>query len=403
MPHVVGKDMIGGMGFVGLEAGRMYKLGYESRLEYKTAQGASLNLASVDAPFNALSIYGKSTQNGTPTPDAPIPIDSNEGDLRITTCGKNLFDPALLEDDSLFDKSYTSSGFWILKVLVPNEDITISVEKTSNANNSFLAVSADGNNSASKYWFIHGTMVTDSTPLYRTLSKDSHTGSIYLYLGATKDRVDAILPNVGYIQIEVGSTVSDYEPYIAKTITISIPNGLPGIPVSSGGNYTDSDSRQWVCDEIDFKRGKYIQRVWRKMFDGSESWGLYNTSLYLGFNISILPEAMQAREGYCSAMRVHGISSSYHDVICFGANNTTIYLPLNSFRDDTLDDSGLSNWKAYLQENPMTVMTYLTNPIERELAPEEVAAYKALHTYSPSTVVMNDAGVWMKVGYKAIP
>ena len=36
---------------------------------------------------------------------------------------------------------------------------------------------------------------------------------------------------------------------------LQTPNGLPGIPVTSGGNYTDPTGRQWVCDEVDFGEG----------------------------------------------------------------------------------------------------------------------------------------------------
>lgn len=47
----------------------------------------------------------------------------------------------------------------------------------------------------------------------------------------------------------------------SQQLVISTPNGLPGIPVDSGGNYTDADGQQWVCDEVDFERGVYVQRV----------------------------------------------------------------------------------------------------------------------------------------------
>lgn len=46
-----------------------------------------------------------------------------------------------------------------------------------------------------------------------------------------------------------------------QKLRIETPNGLPGIKVDSGGNYTDSDGQQWICDEIDLERGKYVQRV----------------------------------------------------------------------------------------------------------------------------------------------
>ena len=43
----------------------------------------------------------------------------------------------------------------------------------------------------------------------------------------------------------------------------------------------------------------------------------------------------------------------------------------------------------------------LKTPVERDLTPEEIAAYKALRTYGPTTVVSNDAGVHMEVTYVA--
>ena len=46
-----------------------------------------------------------------------------------------------------------------------------------------------------------------------------------------------------------------------QTLTLPTPNGLPGIPVASGGNYTDSTGQQWVCDEVDLERGVKVYRV----------------------------------------------------------------------------------------------------------------------------------------------
>gem|GEM_PF-5063793 len=43
----------------------------------------------------------------------------------------------------------------------------------------------------------------------------------------------------------------------------------------------------------------------------------------------------------------------------------------------------------------------LKTPIERDLTPEEIAAYKALHTNYPTTVISNDAGAHMEVAYVA--
>lgn len=47
----------------------------------------------------------------------------------------------------------------------------------------------------------------------------------------------------------------------SQTLTINTPNRLCGIPVDTGGNYTDSTGQQWVCDEVDFERGVFVQRI----------------------------------------------------------------------------------------------------------------------------------------------
>lgn len=62
----------------------------------------------------------------------------------------------------------------------------------------------------------------------------------------------------------------------SQSLTLATPNGLPGVPVSKDGNYTDSNGQQWVCDEIDLERGKYVQRVVIENISGG--WSLKETS-----------------------------------------------------------------------------------------------------------------------------
>ena len=92
--------------------------------------------------------------------------------------------------------------------------------------------------------------------------------------------------------------IKTYEPYREpQTLTLQTPNGLPGVPVSKDGNYTDADGQQWVCDEVDLGRGKYgrTQFVCGRIYDPSDysgdigishipkgddrSWGCKNGSL----------------------------------------------------------------------------------------------------------------------------
>ena len=201
--------------------------------------------------------------------------------------------------------------------------------------------------------------------------------------------------------VYAGSAPTPYEPYRdPQSLTLATPNGLPGIPVTKDGNYTDENGQQWICDEIDLGRGKYIERTWKKTLDGSELWGVYLTTGYEGFSTKIMPFNSYRRNGFCDLFTVKEVSD-FEESVWFGVNNSNIYVIKSRFYDPSLEDKGLANWKAFLAENPMTVMTYMDTPIERDLTPEEIAAYKALRTYGPTTVITNDAGAGMEVTYVA--
>jgi len=55
-----------------------------------------------------------------------------------------------------------------------------------------------------------------------------------------------------------------------QTLTLPTPNGLPGIPVTSGGNYIDQSGQQWVCDEVDLERGVKVQRIGKERVNTSD-------------------------------------------------------------------------------------------------------------------------------------
>lgn len=59
----------------------------------KAVQGEVITVSdSAEAPLQGLKVFGKTTQNGTPTPDAPVALESvgDGGSVTTTVCGKNL-------------------------------------------------------------------------------------------------------------------------------------------------------------------------------------------------------------------------------------------------------------------------------------------------------------------------
>lgn len=208
---------------------------------------------------------------------------------------------------------------------------------------------------------------------------------------------------VSNIQLELGDKATDYEPYRGSQ-NIAIPYALPGIPVTSEGNYTDANGRQWVCDEVDFEQGMYIQRVQTIVLDGTEditreerSGGTYRFVLRQFGPIRSKPTL----GGYCSHFPydLSPISdNSKNNVLSLW---TTGY-PYCRF-DDIESVEAMATWLAeqYAAGTPVTIKAVRETPIETPLTAEELAAFKALRTNYPNTTVINDSGAMMELKYNA--
>lgn len=205
------------------------------------------------------------------------------------------------------------------------------------------------------------------------------------------------------IMVNEGNEKLPYEPYKQpQSLTVQTPNGLPGIPVTSGGNYTDENGQQWICDEIDFKRGKYVQRVAWVTFDGSED------ELWL-FDSNDDPVSLSARGrvlmyGMCSQKKRNHVlcnrriysKNTYYDTenACF-SDRANIYIYGEKATVETE-----SEWRQDLSEKPVTVLYEMETPIETDLSEEQLSAYSNLHTNRPTTVVSATDDVGIKLTYK---
>ena len=265
---------------------------------------------------------------------------------------------------------------------------------------------------------LNGTFGTNNRNFYITLKPGVYclTGGAIWHIIASKDSVfDRILTideettyhcyisNGTYNEvvsnpmINAGSTALPYEPYKpAQTLIIPTPNGLSGIPVSSGGNYTDADGQQWVCDEVDFKKGVYVQRVatetpkakWKNFEETADVPNRYCISGAL---------VNRYRDGSTKCLISHGIYANWGIAPGWALNSTTFYYHP---KEDVTKEEAKEQILGFINSaNPLTFLGQLETPIEKPLTTEQLATYKALRTYSPTTTVANDAEAGMSVGY----
>lgn len=185
----------------------------------------------------------------------------------------------------------------------------------------------------------------------------------------------------------------------AQRMTIAPPNNLHGIPVTDGGNYTDENGQQWVCDEIDLARGVYVQRIKEVECDGTERWVFIN--IYNGLYRYQCDIDDAIKVGTSSMFRV--ISDALPTISVTEWTDVTNECIALHFADNTLsvfvDYETVDNWKYYLENNPMTIIYQLATPIETPLPEEELAAYAALRTYKNNTTVSNDVSAHMELEY----
>lgn len=171
-----------------------------------------------------------------------------------------------------------------------------------------------------------------------------------------------------------------------QTLTLPTPNGLPGIPVASGGNYTDPQGQNWVCDEVDLERGVKVQRV--NAVDLSTCVITGTTNLAATKRLAIrLPLKGKDYQVKALCNRLPYLVSFTSDTIHFyvDTNNAQVFIPIGAKNPE---------------EGEYILFYVLDAPIETPLTPAEIAAYKAITAYAPDTVVQASDGAGIKLGYQ---
>ena len=354
---------------------------------------------SAHTPLKGLKIFGKTTQNGTPSPDAPVPLVSAGDSGNVTTIinGKNLL--------NLLNSSQSVTGGGVTYTRNDDGSYTRNGTAVNEPGNAWLrgdySVTPNSNNVIihllpGESYYIRDCILFscyNNTPV-------GYSGNFYInplnYPDGFKvtgvrnptHAIDKTYNDIIYPAVFLGSSDNintDYEPYIESTTTISTPNGLPGIPVTSGGNYTDSTGQQWICDYIDFANGKYVQMVHKQILTQNDSYVMQQENIVRGYtNAKSVPGG--------AIISTHLKSGPYGGIgsINVGYSGKQIYFSLFA----TIDD-----FKAILGDAGMTVYYELAEPIETDLTEEQLTAYAALHTNYPNTTIYNDAGADMEVKY----
>ena len=378
---------------------------YKDYVERKTANAIRVNSAegypcvfdnSKGRPLKDYKIYGNSVQDGTPTPDNPIEIQSvgdlvtdetseyyGKYDIPIIVRGKNLFninDYRNKQNVSIVGNKITISNMnyvsaenpSIIKFLKPNTTYTISAKQWSldsgtTSNTTFRVAVYEGSDASNAHYFTYsGKNTTRATP--SDISRYTHM-AIY----SAKDGVISIED----LQIEEASSKTEYEPYHEPITTHIYLNE----PLRKVGDY---------ADYIDFKRGKIVRNVTAGVLDGSEDWRVSGTRYYYyntKLNIKCLGNEVAGiksnalRSAAWNWIRNSGTGIATYSGATGGAYNNRI-----DIRADSLWKN-VAEAKEYMTNNPIHYIAPCLEPVEEDIELPKIFTQKGSNIITVATEI----------------
>ena len=327
------------------------------------------------------------------------------------TTGSQLYDQSLAEDNKYQNFDINSNDFSI----VPNNEFWITGKIPVKPNTTYtMNVNA------------FGAYYSDAdTPITTTLKEENPfttpENANYVCLNVKKSNYQF----GSDIMLNEGSTALPWEPY-----TGGAPSPSPDYPqeIISAGSWnedtqkweyeititnaqTDPDKNQTVTltsdrpltkwDKLEKRNGQWgwVYKNMETTLDGSEKWGVY--AGYEGFHVAYIFDTPRLRaEGFCESFICEQYNGGKDTALWLGVNNYSVYAIRIPQYNEKLPDSGLQDWKDWLSENPITILTYADEEIFVPLTSSEQEQMNNLYTYRPTTVLSNDAGCEMSLTYK---
>ena len=342
---------------------------------------------SSDRPFVDLTVFGSTTQNGTPTPENPIDLDNVENPT-VTINGKNLV------ENTATTKTVNGVTFTV------NSDGSVTANGTASENATASIRTCDSITLPIGTYILSGCPSGGGSTTYdirysASGGRDTGSGTTITITEPTEIYVAILIrsgvtvDNLVFKPMIRLASISDstYEPY--KSQTLSVPYTLNGVGE--------------VKDYVDFERGVLVKNCKEIIVDGTN----VKLSLMSSFDDNgetVLQVMVPEKDGIspyglCSHLeRNTNLWAVYpypHFLMSNEGGNDKRY-----FRAYFKGYADIDSLNASFATNPMTII-YPSTQTETPLTAEEIEAFKQLHTYYPTTTITNSENAEMGVEYVA--
>nr|DAK20851.1 MAG TPA: hypothetical protein [Caudoviricetes sp.] len=333
----------------------------ELQEEYLSKADIILSEGSTEIPYEPYT-GGKPS----PSPEYPQEIKSvgkwNEEkqkyEVDVKVVGKNLFDVNYFAESENYQNKEGDATYWKYATfkVKPNTTYTVSKRKSLNVNGAI-------NNGI---YYGGALAFNNDVNSVKITTKDD--GVFYVIFFYRSEDVN-ILKEMD-IQIELGETLTEYEPYKEQTLTLTSDR-----PITKWDRLVEQDGQiGWlynsVNETIDGKTGKWSIQPASKIF--------YRTDITFPIAVPFCSELLGYDYSSVGYKKDTGITINNLGILC-------ITLPEEV--ELTLDA-----YKQYLADNPLHVLYKGDSEEFVPLPQSEQNAIRALKTYYPTTVITVDGG-----------
>lgn len=353
---------------------------------YASNQGETHITDSDSGKIQDMMIYGKSSQDGTPTPENPVEIKSvvkptvkvvGANIMQLNDIGETTVSGITVscEDGVIKAKGTTlkdstiplsgSGGFIVMKSMTLQNSKTYIYNPNPIKQTESLKCYLDFTNEKNLGISLFNNNI--NKPIKPTDSKTQYPFNLNIIV-----KQGTVVDVEWKPQLLLNESLLPYEPY--KEQSIQLPITLNAIPVSSGGNVT-IDGQQYIADYVDVERGKIVKCIEKYRISSDLNW-IYEPSendrfgVY-GLNININPNFGR------NTLFTHYQNKPNGDGGFIAPGN----IRLHNFQGFT----DVTNFKEWLDKNE-SYAYFAKNTLEEiDLTIEEIQIFKALATYYPTT------------------
>lgn len=342
----------------------------ELQEEYLSKADIILSEGSTEIPYEPYT-------GGKPSPSPEYPQEiKNSGkwneekqkyEVDVKVVGKNLFDVNYFAESENYQNKEGDATYWKYATfkVKPNTTYTVSKRKSLNVNGAI-------NNGI---YYGGALAFNNDVNSVKITTKDD--GVFYVIFFYRSEDVN-ILKEMD-IQIELGETLTEYEPYKEQTLTLT----------------SDRPITKW--DRLVEQGGQigWLYQGNTVVINGSETWASSNVPEHIFFSTVVNNKSGRINTSLCKTYKNNGepIFNKKHE----GEYNIYSDHPTNGVSDTAFVPPNetvttIPQWKEWLNVNPIE-MLYKTKTTEFVPLPQsEQNAIRALKAYYPTTVITVDGG-----------